>query len=267
MTSYINYKSLPINTYSAPVILQENNQSYCFVILRHVSNKEQDILWVNCYNSIRKFYNNKIIIIDDNSSYTVSNKQLINTEIIQSEFPGAGESLPYYYFYKYKWSDNMIFLHDSMYVIRPFLKNELQYNFSMFWNFNNIICLNLEKVENIIQQLENKDILLKSLHEYKWQGCFGASSIININILNRIEEKYKCFETFVNIIKTREQRMCIERLIGIILNAENINSKSLFGNIHTNYPMSFTSFSLIDSLNIIRRHKYNTAICKLWIGR
>jgi hypothetical protein len=37
-----------------------------FVILRHVSNSQQNY-WIRCYESIRKFYENKIIIIDDNS--------------------------------------------------------------------------------------------------------------------------------------------------------------------------------------------------------
>ena len=39
-----------------------------FIILRHVNEKEHDNYWKTCYRTIRKFYNNPILIIDDNSN-------------------------------------------------------------------------------------------------------------------------------------------------------------------------------------------------------
>ena len=39
------------------------DNTYGFIILRHVRNFKDNQMWISCYNSIRKFYSNKIIII------------------------------------------------------------------------------------------------------------------------------------------------------------------------------------------------------------
>ena len=89
---------------------------FSFIILRYVINKETNKMWIKCYNSIRKFYNNKIIIIDDNSNKNfITNIKLDNCFIINSDIKkGRGELLPYYYYTKYKFSKRIIVLHDSM---------------------------------------------------------------------------------------------------------------------------------------------------------
>ena len=84
--------------------LRFREKSYVFVILRHLRTTRDNDLWISSYNSIRKFYTNKIVIIDDNSSINTVDGKLANVEVIKSEFNGAGEILPYYYFLKYKWA-------------------------------------------------------------------------------------------------------------------------------------------------------------------
>ena len=37
-------------------------------MIRYVNSNETNEMWQNCYNSIRKFYSNKIVIIDDCSN-------------------------------------------------------------------------------------------------------------------------------------------------------------------------------------------------------
>ena len=112
----------------APAIeLIHNEKTYVFVILRNIQKTSDNDLWLSCYHSIRQFYTNQIIIIDDNSTVNTVNGKLVNTEIIQSEFNGAGEILPYYYFNKEKWSDTMIFMHDSMVLHRLFTEDELDH--------------------------------------------------------------------------------------------------------------------------------------------
>ena len=39
------------------------NKSYVFVILRHLRTTRDNDLWISSYNSIRRFYTNKIIIL------------------------------------------------------------------------------------------------------------------------------------------------------------------------------------------------------------
>ena len=52
---------------SLAIELSRNGQSYVFVILRNLQTARDNDLWITSYNSIRKWYKNKIIIIDDNS--------------------------------------------------------------------------------------------------------------------------------------------------------------------------------------------------------
>ena len=74
--------------------LINNNKSYVFVILRHIRTVRDNDLWISSYNSIRKFYTNKIIIIDDNwyqggwVEWLTSNGQGgLNSEIININYP------------------------------------------------------------------------------------------------------------------------------------------------------------------------------------
>ena len=91
-----------------------------FIILRHVSSELYNKYWQESYRCIRKFYDNKIIIIDDNSNYNyITNIPLINAEIIKSEFPGRGELLPYIYLLKYRWFKTAFIIHDSVFFNKP----------------------------------------------------------------------------------------------------------------------------------------------------
>lgn len=75
-------------------------KSFGFIILRHVNNHLTNKYWIHCYDCIRKVYSSiTIIIIDDNSNYEfITHKEMYNTHIIKSEYPGRGELLPYYYY-------------------------------------------------------------------------------------------------------------------------------------------------------------------------
>ena len=100
---------------------------YGFIITRHVNSEQTNKYWNQCVKLIRSFYPMKqIIIIDDNS-----NQNFINSEynykditVIQSEYPGRGELLPYVYFLKYKWFSSAVIIHDSLFIHKriPFEK-------------------------------------------------------------------------------------------------------------------------------------------------
>ena len=75
--------------------------TYGFIITRHVNSEITNKYWNHCIKCIRTFYPyRKIVIIDDNSNqdFLISFHNYENIEIINSEFPGRGELLPYYYF-------------------------------------------------------------------------------------------------------------------------------------------------------------------------
>ena len=243
--------------------LEFNDKSYVFVILRNIRTIRDNDLWISCYNSIRKFYTNRIIIIDDNSTINTVDGKLTNTEIIKSEFNGAGEVLPYYYFLKYKWADRMIFLHDSMFLHRLFRDNELK-GTKFHWHFNGEYD---KKITKYVSMLQNKDLVeYVNNPENKWKGCFGAASIIDLDTVIELNNKYEIFSTFVLAIKTRKDREMFERVFGVVLHYENIMDCSNFGDI-LQYPGAFETVNMETTLYILGQKGYDTAIVKVWRGR
>ena len=89
-----------------------------FIIIRHVNSEKTNKYWNHNIRLIRRFYPFRlIVIIDDNSNYDYVKAEFDykNIRVVQSEFPGRGELLPYYYFLKYKFFKNAVILHDSVY--------------------------------------------------------------------------------------------------------------------------------------------------------
>jgi len=249
------------------------DKSYVFVILRHIRNTRDNDLWISSYNSIRKIYTNKIIIIDDNSSLNTVDGKLNNTEIIKSEFNGAGEILPYYYFLKYKWADRMIFLHDSMFINRPFRDTELEGDIKFHWYFNGNSHDDYRKIINYILMLKNCTELQAFVTDPEtiWFGCFGATTICNLSTIQYLEEEYKIFSSLVLSIRTRKDRETFERVFGIVLYYEGIFNNencSNYGNI-LKYPGAFESENnnMETATHILRQKGYDSAIIKVWRGR
>jgi hypothetical protein len=253
----------PVKKYNS-VELIHNEKTYVFVILRNIQKASDNDLWLSAYHSIRQFYTNKIVIIDDNSSINTVNGRLTNTEIITSEYNGAGEILPYYYFNKNKWADVMIFIHDSMVLYRPFTENELDYECVFHWHFEEKDASVIKKTIAVLSSLTKS----KELEEYvqigKWRGCFGGAGIIDLSVVEMLEEKYKVTK-LVGYTRTRKQREIVERILGVLLSFEK-NVTSNFGDI-IDYPEKFLATTLQLATHNITQKSYNTAIIKLWRGR
>jgi hypothetical protein len=252
--------------------LKYNAKSYVFVILRHIRSVRDNDLWISSYNSIRKYYKNKIVIIDDNSSINTVNGRLDNTEVIYSEFPGAGEILPYYYFLKNKWADRLIFLHDSMFLNRYFIDKELEDDIKFHWFFHSGENKDNSKINLYLSLLNNNDEITSFFKNPQsvWRGCFGVASIVDYTVIDFLEQKYGLFTTLVLNIKSRKDREIFERVFGIVLFYEKIVdiNCSNFGLI-TDYPGAFNSENnnYDTAKHIISQRGYDTAILKVWRGR
>ena len=207
-----------------------------FIILRHINNIKTSWYWKLCYESIRNFYpENKIIIIDDNSDYsfidTTYEKTLFNTDIIKSRFTKRGEYLPYLYYYKYKFFDIGIILHDSCFINCKFNFHDNE-NFKMLWDFNHTWDQPQDEINMILNLVNNIELLDFYNQKELWNGCFGAMSIIRYSFLAEITEKYN-LTNLVNHINNRYNRMSFERIIGCIMQKEN----SLFCNYFASIPI------------------------------
>ena len=220
-------------------------EPYGFIITRHVNSEKTNKYWNKCVRCIRSFYPlKKIIIIDDNSNtdFIKADLEYSNIEIIQSEFPGRGELLPYYYYIKNKFFENAIILHDSVFFHKR-INFELLYGKDVIplWHFNPD-KENIQQTLHIAKYLNNSIDIQKKLSlndnvigmpQIKWYGCFGSQSYINHKFLLKLENKYN-ITNLVNIINNRTSRCCLERIIGCLFFTENsllFNKKSLLGDI------------------------------------
>lgn len=214
-----------------------------FVILRHVVSVDTNKMWYDCYESIRNKYSNKIIIIDDNSDPRfVSQMPLTNCEILQSEFPGAGELLPYYYFEKYKWDLKMIYLQDSM-LLQDFFHPQsiLKVNhISFLWYFATRIWDNTGRINKLSVHLKNYELFKHTFDEKLWHGCFGVCSVVTLNFINKLNVETGILN-LVHEIKNREDRKALERIFGVCCFMCLRQNNNLFGNI-TTMPHHFRIF-------------------------
>ena len=241
----------------------ENN--FGFIVTRHVGCDKTNKYWKICYESIRKYYNNLIVIIDDHSNYNyISNKVLDNTIIINSNnIFNSGEFLTYYYYIKYKFFNKAIILHDSMFINNYI--NFDNYENCYLWYFKKL-HENFEEEQNYIKLLKNNDKLLDFHKDIEWLGCFGCCSVITWNYLQYIETKYN-LSILINHIKTRLNRCYFERVIACILYFENNDINNVCGDIHE-YPDSFfyTYDKYVIDFNNNNINK-NLNIIKIWSGR
>ena len=247
----------------------EKRDKYGFIIIRHVNSEKTNKYWNESYKSIRKYYNNKILIIDDNSNYDFikldDDIKIYNCTIIQSEYISRGEILGYYYFYKNKPFDKAIIIHDSVFI-NKYIDFDIYNDVKFIWHFtSNWFDESAESL--LINNISNGDMLKKYYHNRDLiHGCFGVQSVINYKFLHMIEEKYSLFN-LLNIIDTRNERMNLERIFALIcIHENNILSKepSIFGVIH-----EYTRFgySYEDYIEDKKNNNLSKEIIKVWTGR
>ena len=227
-----------------------------FIITRHVNSEKTNSYWNECYNCIRKNYpTTTIMIIDDNSNYEYvklenTTVELTNVFFVQSEYPGRGELLPYYYMYKYKLFKKAVIIHDSIFIQNKNIDllqydKEDKYPIIFLWDFEHKWELKPDirnDIKNLIEILNKKKSFmgldLLDIYENKkdkWTGCFGGMSIIKLDYLESLEKKYNLF-VLLDHVDSRVKRCCFERVFGLLCNLDKSllmpKIPILFGNIH-----------------------------------
>jgi len=245
-----------------------NRNRYGFIILRHVNSEYTNKYWIQCYNSIRKYYYNKIIIIDDNSNENYLDKSisnsLINCHIIKSEYPKRGEILGYYYLMKYNLFDKAVILHDSTFINKyidffKYDKVKFLWHFTHHWDSQDDEIKLLKLIKN------NTELLKFYVLKNKWMGCFGLQTVIESSFLKNIVTSYNIFN-IMNYIDSRPKRMNLERILGLIFVYENkdlINDPSIYGIIHHYIHWGYTYKKYIEN----PMETSHLDIIKVWTGR
>ena len=202
----------------APDIAQED---VGFILLRCVRKKEQNTLYKECYEAIRKYHPDlKIIIIDDNSDKNVleNDYPMKNVEIIESEYPAAGEYLPYWYLLQRKMFKKAIFIQDSMILNTriPFEEvNDYMYLYEFQSNnpkYHNFIPN--DDIINLLKLTKDSENIMKYYNAGDWKGCWGSMMLITSDFISELEEKVG-ISAWKGVINTRAQRMALESAIGL----------------------------------------------------
>jgi hypothetical protein len=108
----------------------------------------------------------------------------------------------------------------------------------------------------------------KFFHSQKWHRCFGVQSIIHLSFLEQIEEHFEFF-LLLNRLETRENRMSLERIFGMlccILDPTLFENPSLYGNVCLDYmKWGYTFDQYLTDKKINQLPNY--PMIKIWTSR
>lgn len=233
-----------------------------FIVLRHVNSEKTNLYWIEAIKSIRKFYSNPILIIDDNSNKEFLKSDIVfkNVTTVNSEFIRRGEILPYYYFHKLKPFDRAIILHDSVFI-QKYIDFDNMSDVHFLWHFYHYWDSPEQELAKI-KQLKNYEQLLNTfLDKSKWLGCFGGMSCIRYDFLNKLVEKYDMFK-LLDVIHNRGDRINFERIFGVLCYNETIQT-SINGYIFERGIIEYSFDDYLSNTNNITDNK----MVKVWTGR
>jgi len=241
--------------------MKTRKTSFGFILLRHVNSKESDNYWKSAYESIRKYYSNPIVIIDDNSNSFLTSIPMKNTIVLQSEYPGRGELLPFYYYIKHKWFDQAVILHDSAFINKKI--DFHVHSYKILWEFTKHQYDKPLKEKQLIHALKNNEELLALYETKQWKGCFGCMMIVRHSFLKELNRTYD-FSRLLPLVKNREDRKGLERVIACMFQTKG-TAVSMLGDIIV-YGIKPFTYSYLDYINRYSNSDF-FPIIKVWSGR
>ena len=265
------------------------DMTFGFILLRHVNSEKTNKYWNQSVKLLRTCYpHRKIVIIDDNSNqeFIVSDFEYNNVEVIQSEYPGRGELLPFVYYARHKWFDKAVIIHDSVFIHERIPFDKLSCAALPLWHFD-YDQENLTNIHRIVNGLKNSadiqalmfsstnsDIGVslrmrkRNITSDSIASCFGAMCFITYDFNLMLEKRYG-ISNLVNFVHNKTDRCAMERIVGLLLwrNSNTIRSvKSLLGDIrNAGPPWGYTYDQYEQSLF---KHKLVLRkVVKVWSGR
>lgn len=247
-------------------------ENYTIYITRHINSEITNKYWKVNQEYIRKNYKKiKIIIIDDNSEekYKNEDNNYKDIEFIYTSFVGSGELLPYYYFLNNNKTKYAIFLHDSVFVLDELHKYIEESEYLSLWNFHPLTEINVIKNrtnELIELSSKNNDFILNKFNNLNWKGVFGGMCMISHNYLKKINDTIE-IEDLLYEIKNRFNRMCLERLLSVIIENSEVSllgEIALWCKLHTNKYWNLSIKDFEDNKNEFEKE---CILLKIWTGR
>lgn len=207
-----------------------------FVILRHVDSTKADGYWKLCYDSVRRLYADEpVLIIDDDSDPAlVTPHPTTNTTVVQSEYPGRGELLPFIYYLRHKISDRAVFLHDTVFLQAkvPFFDNML---YQHLWAAADHCPDGHAGEVRMLGALKDPPLALHS-KKTRWFACFGAMVIITHEMLCSVDKAYT-LANLADVVLTKDDRRTFKRVVACLLRTlYDTTPPPVYGNIQGYCP-------------------------------
>jgi len=244
------------------------NTLFGFIITRHVNSESTNRYWNQNVKLLRSFYPYaKIVIIDDNSNsrFVKADFNYKNVQIVQSEYPGRGELLPYIYYARNKWFERAVIIHDSVFIHKRIPFGAIKAPVIPIWHFKSD-KLHYDAAVKIARKLNYSDMLIRNLSRKRWNGCFGVQSVVKHTFAEHIVNKYN-LDNAISVVKCRDDRCALERIFGIIFCLECpglYERASLFGTIFA-YSFGYNYDEYYEKLT--KERKTIKPIVKVWTGR
>lgn len=208
---------------------------FVFILLRHVNYDEANLFWQEAYTSIRKFYNNKIIILDNSSNKNLikTNINLVNCEIIDAKYPQNRLYSPLYYFLTEELDySKAVIIHDG-FIFNDYIDFNQIEDVKFFWHFGSHCPSQKHREVQQLNVLKNNEELFKLYNSNEWKGCLGCALVISKKFINTLDEKFN-LKSLTNIINDQEDAISFERILAILCCKEKpslINDPSILGDV------------------------------------
>jgi len=247
----ITYFFYVLSKHRKEIKIENKMESFGFVMTRHVNSEISNHYWQEAYSCIRKIDTKVLVlVVDDNSCQEFikilpETPPLSNVWFIQSEFPGRGEILGYYYFWKLRPFERAMIMHDSLFI-QPSFKELFSIEWKeiktvrFLWHFPHHFD-EPEKEETYIRALQKTGCNERQLDDVvyfhrcmrnEWLGCFGVMSIISHSFLKDLVDKYHMFY-WLSMVFSRNERYVMERVFAVLCCIEDRGAmKSLLGDIY-----------------------------------
>jgi len=244
-----------------------------FIIPRCVKSKAHNFPYKECYSKIRQHHPTlKIVFIDDNSDKSILEEiPMTNVEIIQSEYHGAGEYLPYYYLLTRKLFKKAIIIQDSWFVNDKipyekvtdylFMYHDV-YNKNQPWFNKGLVdkLFNHTKIPSLLHER------YKNIHD---PSCWGSCMIVTHDFLLKVENLVG-ISKWKDVIKDRNDRIALECALAVV-----------FLHVKDNKDINYSLYGFTPDLESVKyehsvynvekylqnKQKLKDKIIKVWNGR
>ena len=206
-----------------------------------------------------------IVIIDDNSNpaFLKADHDYKNLIVIQGEYPGRGELLPYIYYARNKWFDRAVIIHDSVFFHKRIPFEGINVPAISLWHFSKAFNRN-DYDPNIAKRLKHGNVINKCAKNRSWVGCFGVQSFIKHSFLIHIMNKYH-IPNLLHVVTSRPNRCCLERVFAIIFFLElRVLNTSILGKIDGLMASNSTYETYIQDL---KNRRLKAPVIKIFTGR